>query len=215
MPKCSDRRFSPICRMSPEMVCLAESIARVVFELYIIDARTSMDVFTSWPKNHEEGYWKPSTLPCSGYVLHLVVLLAAHNRGFNMSVEACLTSIRNQHHGQLAAQYHQITNEDCAGCLNPLPTTYTEDTKNQDPFFRAYHTSFCFLQDVTQFRQGRQATFPPWQRQLRCRYWGLHIPWQTFTKRLDLSLCTNSVSVSFIFYFLLLVPPNCNTDTIV
>jgi hypothetical protein len=44
--------------------------------------------------------------------------------------------------------------------LIPLPTTYTEDTNNQDPFFRAYHTSFSFLQDVTRFRQGRQAYVP-------------------------------------------------------
>jgi hypothetical protein len=71
-----------------------------------------------------------------------------------------LTSIRNQRYGQLAAQYHQKTNEDCAGRLIPMSTAYPKDAKNHDHFFEPYHTSFAFLQDVTRFQQGRQAYIP-------------------------------------------------------
>jgi hypothetical protein len=102
----------------------------------------------------------------------------------------------------------QVAWSHCQLLTLKTPTTRT-------PFFEPITPLSPSSRMSHDFDKADKLTFPPWQRQLRCRYRGRHIPWQTFTKRLDLSLCTNSVSVSFIFYFLLLVPPNCNTDTIV
>lgn len=220
MPKCSGRWISPISWMSPEMACLAESTERVEFGLHITDARESMDLSPSWLKSHEEWYWKPSTLPCSNeykkkksnLALIMPYIWRSHCQhlieGSSWSVEACLTSLRNQRYGQLATQYHQKTNEDSAGCFIPMSTAYNEHPKNPRLLFWNRITALSPCSKMSRdFDKADKLTFPPWQRQLRCRYRGLHIPWQTFTKRLDLSLCTNSVSVSFIFYFLLLVPP--------
>jgi hypothetical protein len=55
--------------------------------------------------------------------------------GDRWSSEACLTSIRNQRYGQLAAQFQPSKAEDNSERLVHMRTTYTENVKEYDPSF--------------------------------------------------------------------------------
>lgn len=59
------------------------------------------------------------------------------------SVEACLTTFRNQRYGPLAKQYHQKPVEQNAGRLIPILTVYVEAVKMPDPLVWALSQLFC------------------------------------------------------------------------
>jgi hypothetical protein len=80
--------------------------------------------------------------------------------GDRWSSEACLTGIRNQRYGQLAAQFQPLKPEDNSEWLVPMCTTYTENAKEYDPLFVPYHSFFAFLTDLMQFRRNQQHMVP-------------------------------------------------------
>jgi hypothetical protein len=80
--------------------------------------------------------------------------------GDRWSSEACLTSIRNQRYGQLAAQFQPSKPGDNSEWLVPMCTTYTENAKEYDPLFVPYHFSFAFLSDLMWFRRNQQHMVP-------------------------------------------------------
>jgi hypothetical protein len=127
--------------------------------------------------------------------------------GTTWSVEACLVNIRNQRYGQLANQYNQKPMEENAGRLISISTVYVEDAKNPTPFSSLTTPLLPSSKTWRDVDKARKATFPSWQRQLRCRYRRLLTPWQMFFKTVLLltSVYLCSVSVSLRYYLCYIV----------